>query len=372
MTQEFVLGTLPPRLSEREDLDMLLKHAVSHDASDMFLLSGQPVKIQRHSSMLNISSPNRPITEPEILSILKSFYGVNAQAKLGAGEPIDTSYEFYDREAKERFRFRVNASACLRNGRQGYTVTFRSIPTTPPKPKDIPEAILETCHKTDQGLILIVGATGNGKSTLLASVLRDILEQPEANKNLITLEAPIEFVYDEIDMPTSFVTQMEVGRHIANFADGVRNTLRMAPKIILVGESRDYETISASVEASVTGHTVLSTVHANSVSETIMRMVAAYPTDLQSQALSDILTATKMVVAQRLLPSTDGARVAVREYLVFDHEAKERIRESNNLVETVNRIVSEKGVSMFTSATELHAQGRISESELNKVKLNYE
>lgn len=372
MPNEFVIRELPPRLNDKIDLDIILSHAVKIDASDVFLMSGYPVKASRYSSIINLSSPNRPISEPEVINILKDFYGINAQAKLGAGEPIDTSYEFIDKETGERFRFRVNASSCIRQGRQGYTLTFRSIPTTPPKASDIPEEIMNTCKESVQGLILVVGATGNGKSTLLASILREILEEPDANKNLITLEAPVEFVYDELVMPTSFVTQMEVGKHVENFPDGVRNTLRMAPKIILVGESRDYETISSSVEASITGHTVFSTVHANSVSETIMRMVSAYPKDLQSQALDDIVSASKMIIAQRLLPKKGGGRIAVREYLVFDNDIKDRVRNSTDIVGELNRIVKEKNTSMYDYAMRLYKDDLIEESALNLVKHNYE
>jgi len=372
MINDFVLHDLPPRLNDRVDLNILLSHAASIDASDVFLMSGYPIKASRHSKFINLSTPNRSISESEVINILKDFYGINAQAKLGDGSPIDTSHDFICPNTQERLRFRVNASSCQRDGRQGYTVTFRSIPTTPPLPLNVPEEIINTCKGSVQGLILVVGATGNGKSTLLASILRDILEENDANQNLITLESPIEFVYDEVRMPSSFVTQMEVGRHIKDFPSGVRNTLRMAPKSILVGESRDYETISSAVEASVTGHTVYSTVHANSVSETIMRMVSVYPQELQGQALEDILSALKMIVAQRLLPKVGGGRVALREYLVFDNNIKDEIRNTKDIVGTINNIVKRNKTSMYDSAMSLYNSNLIEESSLNIVKSNYE
>jgi defect-in-organelle-trafficking protein DotB len=369
---EFIIRDLPIRLNDRVDLDKILSHAVSIDASDVFLISGYPVKATRHSKVINLSTPTRKVSDNEVLSVLKDFYGINAQAKLGAGEPIDTSYDFIDKATSERLRFRVNASPCLRQGRQGYTITFRSIPTTPPRPMDVPQEILDTCRTSVQGLILIVGATGNGKSTLLASILREILESEEANTNLITLESPIEFVYDYLDMPSSIVTQMEVGKHIKSFSEGVTNTLRMAPKIILVGESRDYETISSSVEASTTGHTVFSTLHANSVSETIMRLVNAYPKELQHQALLDILTAMKLVVAQRLAPKIGGGRVALREYLIFSNDVKKEIQNSTNLTKTINGIVKKNGTSMIDYAKKLVSDGVIEEKTYNLIKNNYE
>jgi defect-in-organelle-trafficking protein DotB len=369
---EYIIKDLPTRLNDRIDLDKILSHAHSIDASDVFLMSGYPVKATRHSKLVNLSTPNRKVSDNEVLSVLKDFYGINAQAKLGAGEPIDTSYDFIDNVTDERLRFRVNASPCLRQGRQGYTITFRSIPTTPPKPMDVPLEILEVCRSSVQGLILVVGATGNGKSTLLASILRDILEKEDSNTNLITLESPIEFVYDYLDMPSSIVTQMEVGKHINNFSEGVTNTLRMAPKIILVGESRDYETISASVEASTTGHTVFSTLHANSVSETIMRLVNVYPKDLQNQAMLDILTAMKLVIAQRLVPKIGGGRVALREYLLFSSDVKKEVQNSTNLTTTLNSIVKRNGTSMLDYASKLVLDGIILEKTYDLIKNNYE
>ena len=366
---EYLITGLPPRLACREDLNELLSHMAEIDGSDLFLMSGTSIFVARHSQMVKILL--RKISEGEILSIIKDFYGPQAQAKLGAGEPIDTSYDFRNKKG-ERFRFRVNISACERRARQGYTATFRSIPTTPPELIDVPQDIVDTCNETMQGLIAVVGATGNGKSTLLASALRFILEKEDAHRNLITLESPIEFVYDDVVMPSSFVTQMEVGRHIESFAQGVENTLRMAPKIIFVGESRNYETMSASIEASLTGHTVFTTIHANNVSETVMRMISMYPQELQTQALDKIMTSIKMVVAQRLMPKVGGGRVALREYLIFTPEIKHTILEgSNNLENTLKRIVFQSGNSMEDDAKKKFAEGIISQESLDQVVKSY-
>ncbi|PJF38600.1 MAG: defect in organelle trafficking protein DotB (ATPase), partial [Phototrophicales bacterium] len=225
---------------------------------------------------------------------------------LGKSTPIDTSLEFMrsvDGGSPERLRFRVNAVSCLRKGRRSITITLRSIPTTPPtyQTLGVEDEIIEACLKSSQGICLVAGATGHGKSTLLASILRGLLEVNEGAENLVTIEHPIEFVYDDVNKGSALVTQMEVGRDIASFSKGVENALRMAPTTILIGESRDQETITKTIEAGNTGHLAYSTLHANSVSASIARMVSACDVEIQNKIKVDLIDALKLIVAQRLL-----------------------------------------------------------------------
>lgn len=359
---------LPSRVNDINDLQPVLEHMVKSGGSDLFIMSGSPLWQSRYGRKERLSE--RSLQEKEVQMVLQSFYGVNATAIIGSAASIDTFYEYND---GERHRFRVNVIGCLRRGRSAITITMRTIPTTPPSAEalGVPQEIIDVCRGADQGLILVVGATGNGKSTLLASVLRDQLEDVDGHRNLVTIEHPIEFVYDEIETPTSIFTQMEVGRHIKSFADGVRNSLRMAPTTILVGESRDYETVSASLEASVTGHVVFSTVHANSVADTCQRMVAVFPEELQPQARQDLIQALKLVVAQRLVPSVDGKRVALREYLAFDDDMRREILSSPNMSLAVRNIVRRQGWPMIKAAEEALAAGRIDQDTRDRIALNY-
>lgn len=250
---------------------------------------------------------------------------------------------------------------------------MRSIPSEPPhwQKLGIEPLIMETSRNLDQGLILVVGATGNGKSTLLASILRDRIETVDSHTNLVTIEKPIEFVYDDIDKPTSFVTQMQVGTDVGSFHEGVVNSLRMAPNVILVGETRDLETTQASLEASMTGHGVFSTVHANNVPETFQRLVYVFPEDMQNQAKIDILQPMKMIVAQRLIPTVDGGRTAIREYMVFEQKHKEMMLENGNFAATAFKMVHNEGRPMIEDATEKYRDGIISEQWYNRIKANY-
>ena len=365
---------IPSRIGGSEsDLRALLVHMNKLGGSDLFLLGGDYVWVSCKGRKIAITS--RRVSDKEVQQVLQSFYGVNAPSKLGGGSPIDTSYEFFHEEngIRERLRYRVNAVGCLRNSRRSLTVTIREIPTTPPRAEDlgIEEEILKVGKQSIQGLILVVGATGNGKSTLLASMLRNLVEEKQGHNNLVTIESPIEFVYDEVEKPSSIVTQLEENRDVASFSEGVRNSLRMAPTHILVGESRDYETVSSSVEASTTGHVVFSTAHANNVAQTFQRLISTYPERLQHQARSDIVEATKMVVAQRLVKTKNGGRTAVREYLILNQEIKEILLSEDNIAAAAAKALREHGRPMSADLTDKFNAGIIDEDVYEKMLANY-
>ena len=166
---------------------------------------------------------------------------------------------------------------------------------------------------------------GSGKSTLLASIIRELVEREDSHRKVLTYEAPIEFVYDMLNKPTAIISQAEIPRHLPSFAAGVRNALRRSPGLILVGESRDTETISASIEAALTGHPVYTTLHSNGVPETIRRLVASFPADERVGRIIDILETVRLVIWQKLVPTVDGKRVALREYLVFDEHVRDEL-----------------------------------------------
>ena len=217
----------------------------------------------------------------------------------------------------------------------------------------------------DQGVVYVTGATGSGKSTLLAAIIRHLVEKEEGNCKVLTYEAPIEFVYDDIQMPSSIVSQAEIPRHLASFAAGVRNALRRKPGLILVGEARDAQTISAVIEAALTGHPVYTTLHSNGVAETIRRLVTSFPADERHGRTIDILETIRLAVWQRLVPSTDGMRVALREYLVFDNKIRDMLLDVDpeNVTAATRRLVKEYGQPMEVDARQKFEAGIIAERE---------
>lgn len=344
-------------------LDEVLAHCEKLNASDITFQNGQPVYAEIYGRLLRISLRELSITE--VRELLNHIYGPNATAQVLSGHDVDTHYEFRPTR-NERYRYRVNGTGCLVEGHEGIQITLRSIPTIPPKLEQLKlEPEIAKAVAPEQGVVYVTGATGSGKSTLLSSIIRHLVEKPDGNRKVLTYEAPIEFVYDDIEMPSSIVSQAEIPRHLPSFAAGVRNALRRKPGLILVGEARDTETISSVIEAALTGHPVYTTLHSNGVAETVRRLVTSFPAEERHGRTIDILETIRLVVWQKLVPSTDGMRVALREYLVFDSKIRDQLLEVDpeNVTAATRKLVKEYGQPMEVDARKKFEAGIIAERE---------
>lgn len=342
-------------------MDKMLEHAERLNASDITIQTGEPIYAEVYGRLLKLT--NRRLSNTELGDLINSIYGPNATTQLLSGVDIDTHYEFRPNRGV-RYRYRVNATACLVEGHDAIQITLRTIPTTPPKIETmgLPDHILEAIEP-QEGIVFITGATGSGKSTLLASIIRSLIEKEDSHRKVLTYEAPIEFVYDEIETTSAVVSQSEVPRHIPTFAEGVRNALRRKPRLIMVGECRDAETISAALEAALTGHPVYTTLHTSGVAETMRRLVTSFSGEERIGRTIDILETIRLCIWQKLVPTVDGKRVALREYLVFDEETRDILLESdpNEVTNVTRKLVRQKGHLMTVDATEKFQQGLISE-----------
>jgi defect in organelle trafficking protein DotB len=342
-------------------MDKMLEHAESLRASDITIQTGEPIYAEVYGLLLKLT--NRKLSNTELGDLINAIYGPNATTQLLSGKDIDTHYEFRPNRGV-RYRYRVNATACLVEGHDAIQITLRTIPTTPPRlsTMQLPETVLKALAP-QEGIIFITGATGSGKSTLLASIIRDLIEKENSNRKVLTYEAPIEFVFDEIETISSIVSQSEIPRHLPNFAEGVRNALRRKPRLIMVGECRDAETISAALEAALTGHPVYTTLHTSGVAETMRRLVTSFSGEERLGRTIDILETIRLCIWQKLVPTVDNKRVALREFLVFDEAVRDRLLESdpNEVTATTRKLVRERGQLMTTDAKEKFEQGIISE-----------
>lgn len=342
-------------------MERLLEHAESLKASDVTIQTGSPIFAEVYGKLLRLT--NRQLSNTELGDLINGIYGPNATTQLLSGKDIDTHYEFRPNRGV-RYRYRVNGTACLVEGHDAIQITLRTIPTTPPKldTLDLPQNILEAIAP-QEGIVFVTGATGSGKSTLLASIIRELIEDVDSNRKVLTYEAPIEFVYDEIETISASVSQSEIPRHLPSFAEGVRNALRRKPRLIMVGECRDAETISSALEAALTGHPVYTTLHTSGVAETMRRLVTSFSGEERLGRTIDILETIRLCIWQKLVPTVDGKRVPLREYLIFDEEARDILLESdpNEVTRVTRKLVRQRGQLMTIDAAHKLEAGIIDE-----------
>lgn len=351
-----------------EDLDRLLGFLVQHDASDITIQTDEKIYAEIYGVLYQTTK--RRMSKNEVAFLLNAIYGPNGTTQLASGEDLDTYYEFRPSRV-ERYRFRVNATACLVEGYTGIQITMRSIPTTPPELSEmgLPENIVENIAPLE-GAVYVTGATGSGKSTLLASIIRSFAEDPDCNRKILTYEAPIEFVYDSIEKTSCLVSQSEIPKHLPSFEAGIRNALRRKPRLILVGECRDRETIDALLEASLTGHPVYTTVHSNGVAETVRRLVNSFPEEERNSKILDLIETMRLVIWQRLVPTVDKKRTPLREYLVFDSTIRNKlaVMSPDEVSIETRRLVKERGQTMYHDALAKHKAGIIGDDVLAQVE----
>ncbi len=360
-TENNTLYPQEPSRFEPKHIDDLLVWCYRKGASDITVQTGSPIIAEVYGRIWKIT--RRELSNAEVSDLLNAIYGPNGTTQIMRGQDIDTHYEVRPNR-NERYRHRVNGTGCHVDGHEAIQITIRTIPSEPPALSrlELPQKIVDAIAP-NEGVIYVTGATGSGKSTLLAAIIKELAEQPESHRKILTYEAPIEFVYDSLDTPTAIVSQSEIPRHLPTFAAGVRNALRRKPRLILVGEARDPETISAVLEAALTGHPVYTTLHSNGVAETIRRLVGSFPKEERIGRTIDIIETMRMVIWQRLAPSIDGKRVALREFLVFNEKIRDELLESDpeQITATTRRLVEKYGQSMQVDVERKYQEGLLSE-----------
>lgn len=365
---DYLLPNEPTNRFTPDDLNGLLVFTTQNQASDITVQTDETVRAEIYGCLHSVT--RRRLTKSEVEYLLNSIYGANGTTQISSGHDLDTYYE-YRPNRLERYRFRVNATACLVEGYDGIQITFRTIPIDPPllEDQELPQEIIDSIAPSS-GAVYVTGATGSGKSTLLASIIRHFAESPSFNRKILTYEAPIEFVYDNIQKPSCIISQSEVPKHLPSFDAGIRNALRRKPGLILVGESRDKETINALLEASLTGHPVYTTVHSNGVAETVRRLINSFPAEEVNSKIIDIIETMRLVIWQRLVPTVDGKRTALREYMVFNQEVRERLlnQSQEKISQLTRQMVKDKKLTMYDDAVKKHAQGLISDEVLTSIK----
>ena len=368
---QYLLKQEPQRFTA-EEMDAVIVQCYKLGASDITFQTNEAVFAEIHGQLHRLT--RRTLNNAEVSDMLNYIYGPNGTTQLLSGRDVDTHYEVRPTRT-ERFRFRVNGSGCLVDGHDGIQITLRTIPGLPPTVEQLeigPDLL--SALTPDEGVVYVTGATGSGKSTLLAAIIRHIVEQEDSHRKVLTYESPIEFVFDGIVKPSSIVSQSEIPRHLPSFAAGVRNALRRKPRLILVGEARDQETIAAVMEAALTGHPVYTTLHSNGVAEVMRRLITTFPADERHGRAMDIIETVRLIIWQRLVPTVDGKRTPLREYLVFDDAIRDILLESplEEVTATARRLLKEHGQPLLVDAERKFKEGLIDERLFRYLQLSEE
>ncbi|WNS42691.1 type IV pilus twitching motility protein PilT [Paenibacillus sp. MMS20-IR301] len=284
------------------DIIGLLHTAYASKASDLHISVGS-APVMRIDGILH-HLEGEQVTAGESLAMAEVLMGERNSSVFNESGEIDFAYPL-----ESDVRYRVN----VYRQRSGVSIAARSIPAEIPTLEQLamPQVLASLAQKP-QGLILVTGPTGSGKSSTLAAMIHSI-NQTES-KHIVTLEDPIEFLHSH---GKCLVDQREVGIDTVSFASGLRAALRQDPDVILVGEMRDLETISAAVTAAETGHLVLATLHTTDAPQTIDRIIDAFPGHQQNQIRSQLASVMLAVVSQRLFPRAAGrGRICATEILV--------------------------------------------------------
>lgn len=295
------------------NFEALLVGAIKVKASDIHLIADSMPIIRVHSQLRPVGMP---VVTPQDLEEIVQFITTPAQReRLERDRGCDFSYQY-----KEEARFRCVAA----HDRENLCLTLRIIPMVIPKLEALEmPPVLKEIADTGRGMILVTGVTGSGKSTTLAAMLNHINEK--SARRIITIEDPIEYYFPNV---RSVITQREVGRDINNFQAGLRQSLRMDPDLIMIGEMRDIETISTGIHAAETGHIVMSTLHTTSALHTVMRIIGQFPKDQHDLVREQISMNLKAAITQRLVRTADGkGRVAAMEILVVTDVVAKLIRD---------------------------------------------
>lgn len=337
--------------SEEYSIDDLLKLIVEKGGSDLHLTVGSPPMLRLQGKLWPTDLP--VLSGKETRRLIYQFLTNEYRERLEKDLELDISYELEDVA-----RYRCNVFFT----RLGMGGVFRVIPTNIKSLAELKlPSVLGELARRNKGLILVTGPTGSGKSTTLAAMVDQI--NSERQDHILTIEDPIEFVHKH---KTCIVNQREVGPNTRSFSNALRSALREDPDIILVGELRDYETISLAVTAAETGHLVFATLHTPSAAQSVDRIVDVFPAHQQDQIRTQLADALQGIIAQQLIPTIDGmSRMCCLEILINTPAVSNLIRE-NKTFQLPSIMQTSKQLGMQTmdqSLMDLVKQRKISPQE---------
>lgn len=335
-------------MNPEQRIKNLLSLVAQQKASDLHLTVGRYPTL-RIDGKLNPYSQEKVLTSKDTEELSNAILNDENKKKLSEEGQVDFSYEL---EGKARFR----VNAFIQQGR--VSIAFRLIPVKirPLEELNIPKSLYDFTNYS-QGLVLLVGPVGHGKSTTIASLV-DYINHNQS-KHIITIEDPIEYVYEQ---DKCIINQREVHQDSESFQSALKAVFREDANVVVVGEMRDLETVSAALTAAETGHLIFATLHTNDAAQTIDRIIDVFPAHQQNQVRMQLASTLLGVVSQRLIPRIDGDRIPAMEILLKNNAVENLIREGkiyqiDNVIETN---LDQGMVSIDRSLAELVKNGIIS------------
>lgn len=331
----------------------LLEQVVKQNASDLHLLTGVPPMLRVDGSLIPIAN-YPPLSKQEVEDCIFSLLTETQKQLYLTNKELDYSFAFGGGVYGDLGRFRVNVYQ-----QRGYiSCELRFLP---PKIRTIEELhlpkILHDFATLRQGFVLVTGPTGHGKTTTLAALIDEInLSQAV---HILTIEDPIEYTYNP---GKSIISQREMGYDTYSWGKALRSALRQDPDVVLVGEMRDPETIASAITIAETGHLVFSTLHTNSASQSIDRIVDVFPPHQQDQIRIQLSSTLAGIISQRLVPTLVGGRLPAVEILIANNAVKTNIREAKtHLVDNIIKTSGAIGmISLENDLARLVKEGKVS------------
>lgn len=336
-------------------IEKLLRTAFEYKASDLYVGVGIKPILRINGNLVEINE-HPVITEEQAKEYLFETMNEDQLAKFQENMDLD-----FGLEVPNLCRFRVNVHI----RRKGIGAVFRVIPSVIQTMEQLalPES-LKQIPDLNQGLVIVTGPTGSGKSTTLASIINGI--NTRHKKHIITVEDPIEFVHQNVN---SVIDQREINTHTKSFKSGLKSALRSDTDVVLLGEMRDLETIALAITAAETGHLVLTTLHTAGAANTISRIIDVFPTHQQEQIRTQLADILQAIVYQGLPQTADGkGRVGVFEVLFNSHAIANMIRtnKTHQIQSTMETSKNEGMQTLQTALEELVTSGKITQEEANK------
>ncbi len=326
-------------------IEKYFKETIDRNASDLHLVAGSIPTLRIGGDLVAISS--NVMDNNELIRGVKSFVAPKIWESFEERKSVDFSHNFFGS------RFRINMH--YQEGKIGLSIRLVPPSTFNPAKIRFNETIYNLTHLRD-GLIIVAGPSGAGKSTTVATMI-DIINT-ERRAHIITIEDPIEYLFQE---KQSVIEQRELGSDTSSFSSALKYALRQDPNVIMVGEMRDLETISAALTAAETGHLVISTLHTSTAPETVARIVDVFPDYKQQQILIQLSSTLRAVVAQQLIPKVAGGMVVAREIMIGNRAIAGLIRRNQleQIYSMMQSGVKDGMITMNKSIDQLRREGLI-------------